>query len=237
MSISAFRPLAAALLLTAAPAFAGADCVKYAGLDHCAIGAATLEVNGDVLQVSGTGDAGEDGVASVLPADTVDWQAGVRFSGGNSSSRAALGAEAGGEVISRALVEPGDDGLHLSATFTGSDGPGTHSILIYRDGRLVGSQGGVEGDRYLNIDDWFDLYWEIWDLIGFHNRVANGACVWTFGLGEPLALTLPNGTKVKGDEIHFVEEVAAGGHYPYVSFDGITLRSSLDLQIVSEETH
>lgn len=225
----------AALLLTASPAAAGKGCVSFSNLEHCPIGKAGLALSGETLQISGTGAEGQDGVAVTL-SDARDWQAGVRFSDGDSSPRVALGASAGGEEISRAEIVTTDDGTHLSATFTGSDGPGTYSILVYRDGTLVGSQGGVDASRYLNIDEWFDLYWELWDLIGFQNRMANGACVWTFGFSEALRLTLPDGVEVEGDAVELVEEVGDGaGHYPYVAFDGITLRSSRDLQITSEE--
>jgi hypothetical protein len=225
----------AVLLVSASPA-AGDDCVKFSGLQHCALGEASLSTADAGLQVSGVGSDGADGVEVTLES-AVDWQAGVQLASGTSSPRMTLGAAAGGEEISTAQVVVEDSELHLSATFTGADGPGTYSILVYNGGTLVGSQGGVTSDRYLNVDEWAELMWEIWDLIGFQYRTASGACVWTAGFSEPLHLVLPNGTKVLGDEIQLVEEVGDGGHFPYVGFDGITMRSSRNLEITSETTH
>ena len=224
---------ATALLLTVSPAFA-AGCVSFSKLEHCPLGEAGLAVSDDgALQVSDVGAEGKDGVAVSL-SDAQAWEASFQLSDGDNSPRVTLGALAGGEEISSAALVADADGARLSATFTGSDGPSTYSILIYRGGTLVGSQGGVDSALYLNIDEWADLlnliYWH------FYNRVADGACVWTVGSTQPLRLTLPDGVEVEGDEIHLVEEVGDGaGHYPYVAFDGITLRSSRDLQITSEE--
>lgn len=232
LQLACLAASAAALLLTASPAAAGDGCVSFSNLEHCPLGKASLALSGEALQVSGVGTAGNDGVAVTL-SDARAWEAGVQLSDGDSSPRLTLGAAAGGEEISRAELVAADDGVHLSATFTGSDGPGTYSILVYRNGTLVGSQGGVGADYYLNIDDWAELmnliYW------GFYNRVSDGACVWTAGFPQPLRLAMPDGVEVEGDEIHLVEEISDGGHYPYVAFDGITLRSSRALQIISEE--
>jgi len=229
---------AALLLCAAGPAVAGSDCATFAGLEHCALGTAGVESAGEVLRVSDVGPEGSDGVAVTLP-DATDWQAAIRFSDGDSSPRITLGALAGGEEISRAELATSDDGtIGLSATFTGSDGPASYSVLVYRDGFLVGSQGGVSSNRLIRLDQWMDWLWDLWHLIGFHQRAVGGACVWTFGLPEAVRVTLPDGVKVEGDEVHLVEEVGSGaGHYPYVAFDGITLRSSRDLEIGSEEVH
>jgi len=228
----------AALLFTAGPAGAS-GCVKYSGLEHCALGEGTVQVVDDVLQVSDIGPDGGDGVAVTLPEATV-WQADVELSGGDTSPRLALGALVGDEEISRAEIVTGDDGAHLSALFTGSDGPRTYSVLVYNGGTLVGSQGGVgagAGD-YVNVntlpyivhtDPWLHGYY------GFQTRVANGACVWTFEFPSVLRFTMSDDVELDGDEIHLVEEVGDGdGHYPYVAFDSITLRSTRDLQIDSE---
>lgn len=223
---------ATALLLTVSPAFA-AGCVSFSNLQHCPLGSAGLTVSDGALQVSDVGAKGQDGVAVTL-SDAQAWGASFQISDGDNSPRVTLGAMAGGVEVSRAELVADADGGHLSAVFTGSDGPSTYSILVYNGGTLVGSQGGVDSALFLNIDEWADLmnliYWH------FYNRVADGACVWTVGSTQPLRLTLPDGVEVEGDEIHLVEEVGDGaGHYPYVAFDGITLRSSRDLQITSEE--
>src|SRR6185436_4328541 len=217
LQLACLAACAAALLLTASPAAAG-DCVVFSNLKHCPLGNAGLAVSEETLQVSGVGAEGKDGVAVTL-SDARVWGAGVQLSDSDSNPRVILGASAGGEEISRAELVATDDGAHLSATFTGSDGPGTYSILVYREGRLVGSHGGADTGLFLNIDDWMELldfiYWH------FYNRMADGACVWTVDFPQPLSLVLPDGTPVKGDEIHLVEEVGKGGHYPYVAFDGI----------------
>ena len=223
---------AAALLLISSPA-SGDGCTTFSGLAHCPLGDAGLAVSGEALEVSGVGAEGEDGVVITLP-DTVVWQAALRFADGDSSPRLTLGAEAGGEEISTAGIVAADGGLELSATFTGADGPGTYSILVYRDGTLVGSEGGVgtgnarlvrsTGNHHIIVDCDF-------------TRLASGACLWEMGFGQPVRLSLPDGTELEGDEIHLVEEVDGAGDYPYVTFDGITLRSSRDVEILSEVTH
>lgn len=223
---------ATAFLFAVSPAFA-ASCVSFSNFEHCPLGNAGLAVVDGALQVSNVGAKGNDGVAVTL-SDAQVWEAGVQLSDGDNTPRMTLGARAGGVEVSRAELVANGDGAHLSATFTGSDGPSTYSVLVYNGGTLVGSQGGVDTNLFLNIDDWADLmnliFW------GFYNRVADGACVWTAELPQSLRLTLPDGVELEGDEIHLVEEVGDGaGHYPYVAFAGITLRSSRDLQILSEE--
>ena len=237
LHLACLAACAAALLLTASPAVAG-GCVTFSDLEHCPIGEASLSVSDAGLQVSGVGSGGNDGVAIALP-EIRDWEAGFQISGGDNSLRVILGAESGGEEISRAQVVAEDDGTHLSATFTGADGPGTYSILVYDDGILVGSQGGVgsgAGD-YVNVNTLpYLVQTDPWAHTGFHNdRVTSGSCVWTFGFAEDLRFTMPDGVELEGDAIHLVEEVGGAGHYPYVAFDGITLRSSRGIVIVVEE--
>jgi hypothetical protein len=223
---------AAALLIISSPA-SGDSCATFSNLEHCPLGDASLAVSGEALEVSGVGTEGEDGVAITLP-DSVAWHAGLRFADGNSSPRVTLGAEAGGDEISTAEIVAADGGLQLSATFTGADGPGTYSILIYRDGTLVGSEGGISIGHARLVKSTGGLV--IVDICDFL-RLASGACVWEMGFGQPVRLSLSDGTEVEGDEVHLVEEVDGAGHYPYVTFDGITLRSSRDVEILSEVTH
>lgn len=225
---------ATALLLTASPAFAG-GCVTFSNLEHCPLGDASLTASDAGVQVSGVGSDGNDGVAVTLP-DSRHWEAAVQLSDGDSLPRVTLGAESGGEEISRSELVATDDGARLSATFTGSDGPGTYSILVYRGGTLVGSQGGVQPERWITFYDDEDLFMWLLSLptSTFQSR-PNGACVWTFAFSEARRLALPDGVELEGDEIHLVEEVGDGGHYPYVAFDGITLRSSRGIHIVVEE--
>ena len=49
----------------------------------------------------------------------------------------------------------------------------------------------------------------------FMARMADGSCGWMIELDKDVAMLLPDGTPVTGDEVHLIEEVAKGGHYPY----------------------
>src|SRR6185369_8079411 len=196
---------ALALLAAAAPAAAD-DCVTFSSLGHCPVGDATLALVDGELQVSNLGSGARDGVAVTLP-DVRNWEAGVHHASGTSAPHVRLGALAGGEEISTAEVVTSGSDLHLSATFTGSDGPGTYSVLAYQKGTLVGSQGGVGSDGFLTFIQDEDLFMFLIGFYGFYDRTSNGACVWTFGFSKPLPVGMPDGTWLEGDRIELVEEV------------------------------
>jgi hypothetical protein len=71
--------------------------------------------------------------------------------------------------------------------------------------------------------------------IEFHNT-ADSQCVWRFVFDGKIPITLPNGAVATGDELRLVEEVNPAGHYPYLTFDAIALRSNTRLLTLFSET-
>jgi len=147
----------------------------------------------------------------------------------------ALPARADGQDISRANLRVNDDGtVGLSASFTG--GKGRYAVLVYRAGQLVASQGGLDSESFLRFNEDEDLFMWLIQIWTFMARMADGSCGWMIELDKDAAILMPDGTPVTGDEIDRIEEVAKGGHYPYLSFDGMTLTGNLSAIRLQDET-
>ena len=223
-------------LLAAPVAVHAADCTEFAGLEHCAVGDAFLKTGDDgSLTVANLGGKGGDGAAVALGQATT-WVASLSLepaAGGGSTFSTT--ARADGQDISRADLRATADGtVGLSASFTG--GKGSYAALVYRNGQLVGSQGGLEADRFVNFYEDEDLFMWLISIWTFFARMADGSCGWMIELDRDTQIRLPDGTIVTGDEIHLIEEVAKGGHYPYTSFDGMTLTGNLSAIHLRDET-
>lgn len=121
------------------------ECVEYAGLNHCAIGSAQLEVTEEGLKVQGGSESGEDGVAISMEGAT-RWTAATRLDEHteDSAARTVFTAAAEGAPVSTATVRT--EGLRSSyaATFTASGESPTYSAMVYARGVL---QGAVRGLR------------------------------------------------------------------------------------------
>lgn len=231
----ALLPLVAAALAAPLPVRA-ADCTDFAGLEHCAAGDAILKTGDDgSLTVANLGAKGTDGVAVALGQATT-WVASLSLepaAGGGSTFFTT--ARADGQDISRADLRANDDGtVRLSASFTG--GKGRYAVLVYRAGRLVASQGGVDSERFVTFNQDEDLFMWLISIWTFMARMADGSCGWMIELDKDAAILLPDGTPVTGDEVHLIEEVAKGGHYPYLAFDGMTLTGNLSAIQLQDET-
>ncbi len=226
-----------AALLTVPAAAQASDCTQFAGLTHCAVGDAVVTTSDDgSLLVDNLGEDGGDGVAISLGQAT-SWVASLSLEGASGGgSTFSTTARADDQDVSRAdLRTTADGGVGLSASFTG--GKGRYAALVYNGGRLVGSQGGLDSSRFIvfNRDNEDFLMWLIshWS---FAIRLSDGACTWTTGLDQAVTIELPDGVQVTGDEVHLIEEVANGGHYPYTSFDGMTLTGNLSAIGLTDET-
>ena len=221
--------------ISATPARA-VDCTSFAGLEHCATGNALLTTGDDgSLTVANLGGEGTDGVAVSLGQATT-WVASLSLApAADGGSTFSTTARADGQDISRADLRPNADGtVGLSASFTG--GKGRYSVLVYRAGQLVASQGGLDSDRLIYFGNDLDFLMWLISMWTFTNRMADGSCGWMVEFTQDVAMQLPDGTHVTGDEVHLIEEVAKGGHYPYLSFDGITLTGNLSAIHLSDET-
>jgi hypothetical protein len=214
--------------------------VVFQGLVHTAVGDATLAIDSaGALRVRTSDPWGGDGFAVDLGGRATSWSATYALRGKAPALPAlTLTAIADGERISNGFLRPGGDHFTLSARFTGSTAP-TYSALVYNGGRLVGSLGSLPPSAAILIPrEWCEIFSLIFSCnltSNFHNN-PNGGCQWDFDLGRVVAVELPNGVRVKGDEIRLVEEVNPSGHYPYVDFDAMVLQTSADEAIVRTET-
>jgi hypothetical protein len=138
-----------------------------------------------------------------------------------------LNAVADGQRISTAVLREVDDRIVLGAGFTGST-KGTYSALIYNRGTLVASVGGLPPGSQVYLPRWVacEFLENGCSLIARFRNTIYGECEWDFVFGRAATILLPNGRQVTGTEVRLLEEVNPAGHYPYLSFDGLTLQTN-----------
>lgn len=225
---------------------AGTTLLSAAGLvferlTHTPIGGAVLrlDTSRDVLEVQPLDPEGRDGVRVKLP-ETKSWTARMSASDAlGTPLQVNWGAMADGRRISSAQMQQTGSQFALRATFTGGTKP-TYSAQVYTNGRLAGSLGGVPsgGVSVVVPLSFCSLFPDLFDCgftIEFHNS-ANSECQFRLGFDTNLPMTLSNGVVVTGNELRLVEEVKPGGHYPYLTFDAITMRSNSRLLTLFAET-
>jgi hypothetical protein len=214
--------------------------VVFEGLPHTAIGNALLRVDTSrrVLEVQPLDPGGTDGVRVALP-DTTSWTA--RMSASDALDGALSmkwDAVADGRAISTASMLRSGSRFEVRAGFTGALKP-TFSAQVYNAGQLVGSVGGVPSTGHVWIPvSWCYQFSDLFDCgftTEFHNS-ANSACEWRFVYSRSIPVTLPNGAVATGNELRLVEEVKPAGHYPYLKYNDIILRSNTRLLTLFSET-
>jgi hypothetical protein len=217
-------PVAAGLLVGAVSA--SAQSVVYQGLTHTPVGAATLAVDTrrNVLDVSGLGPTGEDGVA-VKAADATSWTARLKTAVVSGLPlRLSWHAIADGRRIGSGMMRQTGDQFQVSAVFTGATTAPTFSAQVYNAGRLVGAVGGQSGGGATVPADLCRRVPEFCELtIGFQT-LFDGACMITIVGSRAVPIRLPNGTIVTGNELRLVEEVRPGS-YAYLGFDTMKMLS------------
>lgn len=212
--------------------------VVYRGLTHTPIGSAVLQVDSrrDALEVTTADPHGGDGVAVHLRNTTTDWTAALGALTGDTPLTLSLNAVAHGQSISAAALRQADGRISLSARFTGATKP-TYATLVFKGGKLVGSLGGLPPTAHIFLPDWVPCEF-LESGCSFIARFRNnhdGACEWSFVLPRAGRIALPDGQQITGDEVRLVEEVRAAGHYPYLSFDGVTMQTNArTLRLFSE---
>lgn len=213
--------------------------VVYQGLRHIPIGNAhlSLDTSRNTLDVTTMDPNGRDGVAVDLGGQATSWAAHL----GPQVDRTlrlimSLNAIADGERISTAVLRQTGAGIALSARFTGATKP-TYAVHVYNSGRLVGALGGLPPTAQTHIPRLPCEFFE--NGCGFtqrfHNNV-NGACEWHSALPGPAPIVLPDGKRVVGNEVRFIEEVNPAGHYPYLTFDGVTMQTNARVLTLLSET-
>jgi len=213
-------------LVAATSAHAQSPPVVFQGLEHNAVGGATLRIDRGALEVAGLGSGGTDGVAVKL-GEATSWTA--RFT--PTRDRAlplslAWSAHSDGQRISTALIRQAGDKLEVSALFTGATTP-TYSAQVYSGGQLMGATGRLSPTARIDLGgfSYCDFSEICRILLEFHNT-ANSACEWRLVLGTNVVVGLPGGATLTGNELRLVEEVRPAGHYPYLTFDTMLMQSN-----------
>jgi len=236
-------PLVAALLsITTCAAAQTTAPVVFEGLRHTPVGSATLllDTSRHTLDVLTADPDGNDGVA-VDTGQATNWTASHRASIDPSRPLGMTWtAIADGQAISTARLRQSGDRFALSARFTGATSPtSTYAIHVYDNGRLVGSLGSVPPTAQILVPI------SLCNLVEFIHcefvsKFLNDVdlnCGWKFEFSSKLSMPieLPNGVRVKGNELLLVEEVRGAGHYPYLNFGGLMLQTNANtLTLFSE---
>lgn len=224
------------------------QCMDFGGLQNCALGAATVTPSRDgaAMDVANLRTAGQDGIATFLPATRTFSMVGRSTSDPKTTELSRAIDQ--GEVISTMTAQHNAAGLGLTGTFTGN-ADATYNANLYKDGQLVGTIPGLKsGAQGLQVYPGpkaqgriiiIIIFWgfgniDIWifnTLTGEKTQAAApvaGACVWKVDLAQDADphVTLLDGTSVAVDHVEMVENVNAAGSYPYMSFDRIDYSSN-----------
>ena len=219
--------IVAVLIAGAALAHAQSSPVVFQGLPHTAVGYATLQLDPTrgALDVFGLGPAGTDGV-SVKKEGATSWTARVEVPAAGMPLNLSWSALADGRRIGSGLLRQKGDTFEMGGVFTGATTTPTFSAQVYNNGRLVGAVGGQPPDGRIfvpvNICTWVPEQCRI--AIEFQT-LDDGACMVRIVGSRAVPIRLPNGTVAMGNELRLVEEVRPAGHYPYLGFDTMTMRS------------
>ncbi len=228
-------------ILSSAPALAADGCVGFQGIDHCPVGGATLEATDEGLSVAGIGGEGEDGVASHFPGAN-HWRMSVEVGSSGGDEEVTYTYVSGGEAISRVVLQQRGDRVRLGAFYTGAaaNTNPTFSVMVYDDGEFQGGAGSIRIPGSGSDSDEWDEFWTelIWILLDQEEEfliASGGGCEFGLFTQGAVHVTLPNGQQLVGDEIRLVEEVAGPGHYPYMNFDSVEVRTTANSLTVTEE--
>lgn len=237
---SALLGLASLALLLAPAAFAQGECSELDGIEHCALGKASLECDGGLCIIENYGGKVDGGVAANF-SEGLSWSSDlaiVENDGGDSRLTASARSE-GGVASTLTLRRDEEGALAISSTFTGGVRGRTYSVLVYNGGVLQGGSGGVgDGAEWIFIDPRWDEDFIMWliSLMGFTQRIHDGGCGWVLDLDETRELRLASGEVLEGDQIQLMEEVKGESHYAYTGFDGIDLVGNIQTLTLESAT-
>jgi hypothetical protein len=228
--------IVAVLMVGTSLAQAQSSPVVFRGLPHTPVGYATLQLDPvrRALDVIGLRPAGTDGV-SVKKEGATSWTTRVEMpaAGPLNLSWSAL---ADGRRIGSGLLRRNGDTFEMSGVFTGATTTPTFSAQVYNNGRLVGAVGGQPSSAPIyfpvNVCTWVP---ELCQITAEFHTLDDGACMVRIVGARAVPFRLPNGAIVTGNELRLVEEVRPAGHYPYLGFDTMTVRSNApSFSILSE---
>lgn len=190
--------------------FAVAQCLNHEGLQHCAKGTSRLSESAGILTVDGSG-------VDILFAPVVSWNAELHH---KNSQQLQIDATDKGQVFSSLNLLQTDEATELRSNFTGQSGGSPATLLIYQGGNL----------QHFITDVTVAITDPNWDTdYDFRNHSVTGACIWTLTYARLVKISV-NGQTYLADQVAFVEQMGKG-HYPYASFDGISITTSASFQI------
>ncbi len=218
--------------------------VNFAGIDHCPYGNASLVVNAGVLEVSGFGGGGNDGVVSDL-ANVTSWSQTADIDWGNvGNGKMVFKAISDAQVSATMTIQ--QDGLSSSfkiwSDFTGGINM-RYRAELWGSGSLIATQSNLtSSDRILFTDviakaasKGQSLASDTWRHTPSFDRwnlqsPNPGACDFSYrptdGTTFP-SVTLPNGLSYSGvDKIEMIETTAPG-HYPYANFQKMEMTGTI----------
>lgn len=203
--------------------------IIYQGLRHSPIGHAVLQVDAsrNTLAMTTTDPNGGDGVAVDLGGRATSWTAYLAAMGGGLPLVMTWHAIADGQRISTAVLREVGGRVAISARFTGAT-TSTYAVQVFDQGRLVGSLGGLPPTAQTYLPDWLpcEFLEHGCSFIPRFRNTVYGECEWAFVFRDSRPIALPNGVQLTGTEVRLIEEVRAAGHYPYLTFDGVTMQTN-----------
>lgn len=225
--IAVLPRVVAVLMAGAALAHAQSSSVVFQGLPHTAVGYARLQPDPTrgVLDVIGMRPAGTDGV-SVKKEGATSWTARVEVPTVGPPLNLTWSALADGRRIGSGLLRQNGDSLEMSGVFTGATTAPTFAAQVYNNGKLVGAIGSLP--PAVHFDVLLDFCRAVPEFCVFtteFHTLFDGACMVKIVGSRAVPIRLPNGTVATGNELRLVEEVRPAGHYPYLGFDTMTMRS------------
>ncbi len=219
--------IVAVLMAGAALAHAQSPPVVFQGLPHTPVGYAALRLDParGALDVMGLGSTGKDGV-SVRKDGSTSWTARVEVPVAGVPLNLSWSALADGRRIGSGLLRQNGDTFEMSGVFTGATTAPTFSAQVYNDGRLVGAVGGQPSSGLIYVPvNICTFVPELCRITAEFHTLDDGACMVKIVGSRAVPIRLPNGTIVTGNELRLVEEVRPAGHYPYLGFDTMVMRS------------
>lgn len=207
---------------------AAAETVTFDGIEHRALGDASLSTESGSLVASNIDDEGDDGVAAQTVQSTT-WQANV------DRTTEAMGAGSSLEVQAH-VNEEGESGVvggtttatmvddttaEVTASYSTSSDSGDVTVEAYQDETVVNTYQPADPNDYdaeMVLVDWWDIIF----LIRYLSRlsVASGpvttsdsndsvtiACVFEYRTGGQLSPVRMGGDTVEANRLRFVETV------------------------------
>lgn len=247
----------AVLTLTSALPAAAEQCVRFDGIDHCAAGAADLNLspNGARLIVSNLGPAGDDGVVSIFDNAT-KWSAQMAVVGQHPGDEMTFNAISNGLIVSKATfnLEPGGN-MISNGFFTAGAMTPTFDLVVIDNGYVVdvfegmssgssfsvvagpGDTGGLPGgNNGPFLPPWDPWPWpEPWPPEPTFGVGSLGNCFWSFAFAGSVVVETTEGSAM-GNEIRMIENMQYKGAYAYNGFDGIETLSNGSKLVIGQET-